>query len=205
MIIAVTNRLLCKDNFLERIEKICKAQPEAVILREKDLIEKNYETLAVDIKEICRKYNVNLFINSRINSAEKLEIKNIQLPFSDFIENRNNLESFNMIAVSIHSKNEAVRAEEYGASFLIAGHIFETDCKKNIPARGIKFLSEILNSVNIPVIAIGGINLSNIKKIKQTGAKGICVMSEFMTCHKPQDVVLEYKKLFVTFYHESKK
>lgn len=196
MIIAVTNRLLCKDNFLERIEKICKAQPEAVILREKDLIEKNYETLAVDIKEICRKYNVNLFINSRINSAEKLDIKNIQLPFSDFIENRNNLESFNMIAVSIHSKDEAVRAEEYGASFLIAGHIFETDCKKNIPARGIKFLNEILNSVNIPVIAIGGINLSNIKKIKQTGAKGICVMSEFMTCPNPKDIVLEFKHIF---------
>lgn len=205
MIIAVTNRLLCKDNFLTRIEEICKAKPYAVILREKDLSDDDYETLAVECQKICNEYNVTLFINSKIEIAKKLNIKNIQLSFADFIQNHNKLKDFNMIAVSVHSKDEAIKAYTLGASFLIAGHIFETDCKKEIAPRGLMFLKEIVNTVNIPVFAIGGITQLNIQDVKQNGAKGICIMSQLMTCPNPKNIILEYKKIFVTFCLESKK
>lgn len=205
MIIAVTNRLLCKNNFLNQLEQICLAEPYAVILREKDLTDDEYEMLALNCKKISDKYNVSLIINSKINIAEKLNIKNIQLSFTDFIQNQNKLKDFNMIAVSVHSKDEAIKACSLRASFLIAGHIFETDCKKGVVPRGLIFLKEIVNTVNIPVFAIGGISLSNVPEVKNTGANGICLMSQLMTCPNPQDIVLEYKKIFVTFCLESKK
>lgn len=196
MIIAVTNRLLCKDNFLARIEEICKAKPYAVILREKDLSDDNYETLAIECQKICDRYNVSLFINSKIEIAKKLNIKNIQLSFTDFIDNHDKLKKINMIGVSVHSKDEVIKAYKLGASFLIAGHIFETDCKKDISPRGVKFLKDMVDSVNIPVFAIGGITQSNIKDVKQNGAKGICIMSEFMTCPNPKKIILKYKVIF---------
>lgn len=195
MIIAVTNRILCKDNFLTHIEEICKAKPYAVILREKDLSDDDYETLAIECQKICNKHNVSLFINSKIEIAKKLNIKNIQLSFADFINNGNNLKYFDTIAVSVHSKDEAVKAYTLGASFLTAGHIFETNCKKDISPRGVKFLKDLVDSVNIPVFAIGGITLSNVPEVKNTGAKGICIMSQLMTCPNPKDIFLEYKKL----------
>lgn len=195
MIIAVTNRILCKDNFLTRIEEICKAKPYAVILREKDLSDDDYETLAIECQKICNKHNVSLFINSKIEIAKKLNIKNIQLSFADFIQNHNNLKDFNMIGISVHSKDEALKAYTLGSSFLIVGHIFETDCKKGIVPKGLMFLKEIVDAVNIPVFAIGGITLSNVPEVKNTGAKGICIMSQLMTCPNPKDIFLEYKKL----------
>jgi len=196
MIIAVTNRLLCKNNFLNQLEKICQAKPYGIILREKDLTDNEYEMLALNCKKISDKYNVSLFINSKINIAKKLNIKNIQLPFTDFIQNYNKLKIFNKIAVSIHSKDEAIKACQLGASFLIAGHIFETDCKKGFVPKGLIFLKEAVNSVNIPVFAIGGINLSNASEVQQAGAKGICLMSQLMTCSNPKDIVLEFKNIF---------
>jgi thiamine-phosphate pyrophosphorylase len=205
MIIAVTNRLLCKNNFLNQLEKICQAKPYGIILREKDLTDNEYEILALNCKKICDSYNVSLFINSKINIAEKLNIKNIQLPFTDFIQNQNKLKDFSMIAVSVHSKDEAIKACCVGASFLIAGHIFETDCKKGFVPKGLIFLKEAVNSVNIPVFAIGGITQLKVKDVTKVKAKGICVMSQLMTCPNPKDIILEYKKIFVTFCLESKK
>ena len=196
MIIAVTNRLLCKNNFLNQLEQICQAEPYGIILREKDLTDNEYEMLALNCKKICDSYNVSLFINSKINIAEKLNIKNIQLSFTDFIQQHNKLKDFNMIAVSVHSKAEAIKACCLGASFLIAGHIFETDCKKGFVPKGLIFLKEAVNSVNIPVFAIGGINLSNASEVQQAGAKGICLMSQLMTCSNPKDIVLEFKNIF---------
>lgn len=196
MIIAVTNRLLCKNNFLNQLEQICQAEPYCIILREKDLTDNEYEMLVLNCKKICDKYNVSLFINSKINIAEKLNIKNIQLSFTDFIQNQNKLKDFNMIAVSVHSKDEAIKACYLGASFLIAGHVFETDCKKDIRPRGVKFLKEIVNTVNIPVFAIGGITQLKVKDVTKVKAKGICVMSQLMTCSNPKDIVLEFKNIF---------
>ena len=60
-----------------------------------------------------------------------------------------------------------------------AGHIFATDCKKDLPPRGLEFLKEVCNSVTIPVYAIGGIKLSDVQMDEIT--KGGCIMSGMMS------------------------
>lgn len=196
MIIAVTNRLLCKDNFLNQLEQICKAEPYAIILREKDLPDCDYENLAGYVKKICADYNVSFFINSKFKIAKKMHVKKIQLSYHDYMANCGKLKYFDTVAVSVHSIQEAQKAALYGASFLIAGHIFETTCKKNTAPRGIEFLRKIAEIVNIPVIAIGGIKQSNVKEIKQAGAKGICLMSSLMLSEKPKELISQYKQIF---------
>ena len=183
--ICVTNRLLCKNNFLEQIEKICKEKVYAVILREKDLDDESYEKLFVDCNEICKKYNIPLFVNNKIDVATKLNCENIQLSYDDFLKNPDKLHLFDTVAVSVHSLSEALVLQKYVDEtnkkvFIIAGHIFETDCKKGLIPKGIEFLKEICDNVEIPVFAIGGINDKTIKQLQNINIEGVCVMSGFM-------------------------
>jgi thiamine-phosphate pyrophosphorylase len=82
----------------------------------------------------------------------------------------------------VHTVSEAKEAQELGADYLIAGHIFPTDCKKGVAARGLIFLEVVCDSVTVPVFAIGGITEERKEAVLSTGAKGICQMSEAMTC-----------------------
>lgn len=89
---------------------------------------------------------------------------------------------FPVLGTSVHSAAEAVEAEALGASYLTAGHIYATDCKKGLPPRGLHFLKEVCQSVSIPVYAIGGIKLDGkqLEEVMQYGAEGGCVMSGMM-------------------------
>lgn len=181
MIIAVTNRKLCSVNFLERIELIAKHKPHMIILREKDMDFDSYTNLAEQVYSICQRYNVTMAVNSGIDTAEKLGIKNIHVPVK-MLEENPDLSSRFITGVSVHSVNEAENACKLGAKYLIAGHIFATDCKKGLEPRGLEYLSGIVRASDIPVFAIGGIKRENIGLVLDTGADGFCVMSELMKC-----------------------
>lgn len=196
MLYVVTSSLLFRDNFrdsfIERLENIISAKPDRIILREKHLSEKEYFELAEKCKDICNKYNVEFSVNSFVSTAEKLSA-DLHIPIKVLEENPVLSKKFNKLGVSVHSIDEAVKAEKLGADYIIAGHIFSTDCKKGLLPRGTDFLRDVCRSVKIPVFAIGGITLSKIDEIKSCGAAGVCVMSHFMTC----DNVFEEVKKFI--------
>ena len=84
----------------------------------------------------------------------------------------------------LHSVEEAVEAQNLGASYITAGHIYATDCKKGLAPRGLEFLKEVCDSVTIPVYAIGGIDVDGTRRdeVKMCGAAGSCIMSGMMSC-----------------------
>ena len=90
------------------------------------------------------------------------------------------LKHFNIIGASTHSLEDAKIAEKLGATYITASHIFATDCKKGLEPRGLDFLKNICDNVNIPVFALGGINEDNSKYCYENGAKGVCMMSQAM-------------------------
>ncbi len=182
-IICITNRNLCKDDFLVRIENIAKAKPKAIILREKDLSESEYTALAEKVMKICRQYNIKCILHSFADAAISLKCDSIHLPmhFLLNIENEKKM-MFKNIGTSCHSVEDAISAEKLGCTYIIAGHIFETDCKKGVAPRGLEFLKNICGKVHIPVYAIGGIGHKNFSEVIKAGAKGGCVMSGLMQC-----------------------
>lgn len=186
-IVCVTNSTLCRDDFFTRLEMICKGGISRIILREKLLNNSEYAELFKKANKICKSYNIPLFAHGSIETAATLNTPNIHLPYSVFKDNSDTLsrDNFDIIGTSIHSVSEAMNAEKSGADYITAGHIFETDCKKGLPARGLEFLSEICESVNIPVYAIGGITPSNISLVKNCGASGVCIMSALMKNENP--------------------
>ncbi len=84
------------------------------------------------------------------------------------------------IGVSTHSLGEAQEAEQKGADFVVFGPVFETESKKIYgPPVGTKALGEVAARVSIPVLALGGINLSNFRQTLDCGAAGIAGISLF--------------------------
>ena len=187
-VIAVTNRRLSQRPFLEQIKRVCQLRPEAVILREKDLSETEYAKLAEEVYNITTSYDVRLIIHTYINVAKELGINTVHMSLhnmreyrKEFIDNVNKINNIKT-GCSIHSVEEAVEARNMGASYITAGHVYATDCKKGLAPRGLDFLKNVCDSVDIPVYAIGGINIDDgrRKEVKKYGAAGRCIMSGMM-------------------------
>lgn len=188
-IVCVTNRKLVKayeENgsflpFLEKIKEAAKKKPAFIILREKDLSPDDYKELAKKVFEICDGEKLSCVLHYFYREAIELGAKKIHLPLhilEDMTEDEK--KCFDVIGASTHSVKDARRAKELGASYITAGHVFATDCKKGLAPRGLQFLADVCDSVDIDVYAIGGISENNMKQCIGRGAKGVCMMSGFM-------------------------
>lgn len=174
-IICVTNRKLCPIPLDEQLELLAKKGISRVILREKDLPDEEYAALA---KRVLGVPKIELFIHNFPSVAQELSVKKIHLPLAKLTQEI--CAEFETVGASVHSVEEAVLAEKFGAAYVTAGHIFATDCKKGVPPRGLEFLENVCKSVKIPVYAIGGITRENMRLALETGAAGVCVMSGLM-------------------------
>lgn len=188
-VFCVTNRRLCRNDFLTQIESICMGGIDRIILREKDLSKSEYEQLAEKVLKITQSCGVPLSVQNFPDIAMKLKC-DLHLPYGVFCESG----AVNA-GVSVHSADEARSLSHKKPLYMIAGHIFETDCKKGLAPRGTQFLSEICREANAPVYAIGGINADNVVKIAETGADGVCVMSSLMTADDPSALIKSLKKI----------
>jgi len=168
--------------FLAQVEIIAATNVSAIVLREKDLEETVYEALAKDCITLCTHYNKKLILHSFLESAHRLNLPYIQLSLSQLETYRKAglLSDFAQIGTSVHSVDDVRLAEKLGADYVFAGNIFETDCKKGLPGRGLEFLENVCKEVDIPVYAIGGITAEKMPQILGTGAAGGCMMSGFM-------------------------
>ena len=193
-ILCVTDRTLCGENFLCHIEKIAKAQPKGIILREKDLSADDYKLLADDVMNICKKYGMRCILHNFADIAIELKADAVHVPLH-ILKGMGNAEKsqFSILGASCHSVEDAVKAESLGCTYITAGHIFDTECKKGAPGRGLEFLKNICGRVSIPVYAIGGINKTNYADVRGAGARGACLMSGIMRCDDVMGYLEEFK------------
>jgi thiamine-phosphate pyrophosphorylase len=192
MLIYVTNRHLCREQFLDRIEKLACGEPHAIILREKDLSPDQYAQLATEVRDLCLIHGVTLIINKHYDIAVKLGVTHVQLTLADFRQYHDRLNDL-VIGVSVHSMSQAREAWTLGANYLIAGHIFQTDCKKICLPGGSDSWKKYAKQFQ-SCMAIGGINTDSAGDVLRAGAKGICLMSEAMTTTHPSELTEYYKQ-----------
>lgn len=195
MVICVTNRTLCKEDFLKRITSICKAGPKFIILREKNLDLKDYTQLAAQCLAICKTYDIQLVLHTYIQAALELGVKAIHLPLPILKQKSNQLDAFTIIGTSVHAVEEVALAQQLGATYLIAGHIFQTDCKADLKPRGISFFKKVQSASHIPVYPIGGIHKDTAQEIVNAGATDFCIMSELMTCNYVEQNIKMYHQI----------
>ncbi|MCU6784403.1 thiamine phosphate synthase [Anthropogastromicrobium aceti] len=187
--IVITNRHLVQGDFLKQLEKVTKLHPHALILREKDLTDDAYESLAKKVFDLCKREDITFFLHTKIEIARKIGCQNIHLSIPVLkglseTEKKALTEDFCEISISCHSMEDVEIAMVGGATQIILGTIFETECKKGVLGKGVEFVREICQKCPLPVYAIGGMNLQRLPLVIDAGAAGCCMMSGFMQTTK---------------------
>ena len=187
--IVITNRHLVQGDFLKQLEKVTKLHPHALILREKDLTDDAYESLAKKVFDLCKREDITFFLHTKIEIARKIGCQNIHLSIPVLkglseTEKKALTEDFCEISISCHSMADVEIAMAGGATQIILGTIFETECKKGVLGKGVEFVREICQKCPLPVYAIGGMNLQRLPLVIDAGAAGCCMMSGFMQTTK---------------------
>jgi thiamine-phosphate pyrophosphorylase len=129
--------------------------------------------------EICEKHGTELYLHKYLRAAQVLNHKKIHLPLGD-LEHLAPLPEGYQYGTSVHSVADAAKAQQLRVSWMFAGNVYETDCKKGLPGRGLDFLTAVCRESGVPVYGIGGITPERLPEIMAAGASGGCMMSGFM-------------------------
>jgi len=176
----VTDRnILAGRDLLKSIEEAIDGGATLVQLREKDVSTLEFLNIALKVKAITDKHNIPLIINDRLDIALAADAAGLHIGQEDLPLKiaRKLLGYTKIIGVSTSNVNEAIEAENGGADYIGVGAMFPTDTKKDADSVTLEELHRIKNSISIPVVAIGGINKSNIKSVINAGADGAAVIS----------------------------
>lgn len=180
LLYAVTDRSWLNGKSLyEQVEQALKGGVSFVQLREKNLNTEAFLQEAIQIQSLCRTYGVPFVINDNIDIALAMNADGVHVGQKDMEVSkvRAKLGPGKLIGVSAQTVEQAVKAEKEGASYLGVGAVFATDSKLDAIEVSHETLKEICKSVEIPVVAIGGINKENIKELSESGICGVAVIS----------------------------
>ena len=154
----------------------------------------------IDIVEDARKiklaiqgHNIPFLINNRADIALEVDTDGVHIGQKDIsiYTAKKILGKNKLIGISVHSVKEAVLAEKEGANYLSFGSIFPSKTKKSV-VRPLSILKEIKKAVQIPVFAIGGITLENMRRVIKEGIDGICVSGDILQREDIEKRVREY-------------
>lgn len=174
------------SEFLDIIEQSILGGVSLVQLREKTKSTLDFFNLACDVKKITKKYDVPLIINDRIDIALAVDAEGVHIGQDDMPASiAREILGDKIIGVSASNLEEAIRAEEDSADYIGVGAIFTTQTKDDAKNVSITELKNITKNVNIPIVAIGGINKSNVDNLLYTGIDGISVVSAIMNSDNP--------------------
>lgn len=180
LLYAITDRSwLCGDTLKSQIEKALKGGATIIQLREKNLSYQEFLQEAIEIKELCKSYNVPLIINDNVDIALKSGADGVHIGQSDMVAKkaREVLGKDKIIGVTAKTVQQAKLAEKMGADYLGTGAVFSTSSKSDAKEIDHRVFREICNTVNIPVVAIGGITYENVDTLKGYGMSGVAVIS----------------------------
>ncbi len=168
-----------KNELYSKVEKALEGGITILQLREKNLSEDEFVQEAIEIRELCHKYNVPLIINDNVDVAIKAKADGVHVGITDtpVCEIRKKVDSDFIIGATAKTVEQATSAMEQGADYLGVGAVFPSPTKANAVRITNEMLNEICSSVSIPCVAIGGISLDNIDELKGSNINGVAVVS----------------------------
>lgn len=180
LLYAVTDQAwVGKQTLLEQIEDALKGGATIVQLREKKMDEDSFVEEAVQVRDLCHKYNVPLIINDNVDVALKSKADGVHVGIEDVpvSEIRKRVPADFIIGATCKTVEQAKVAEAAGADYMGVGAVFPSPTKTNAVRITNEQLREIVSSVSIPAVAIGGISYENVCEIKGSSVSGVAVVS----------------------------
>ena len=198
LLYAVTDRRWSEGTTLyEQVEQALQGGVSTLQLREKNLGDEEFLKEAIEIKELCKKYDVPLIINDNVEVAIKCGADGVHVGQEDMEASkvREKVGPDMIIGVSAHNVEEARRAVSNGADYLGVGAVFSTSTKDDVDVLKKETLKDICLAVDVPVVAIGGINQDNILELKGTGVDGVAVVSAIFSSENIVETCKKLRKL----------
>lgn len=185
-----------ESEFLNILEASLKAKIDILQLREKNLSTLEFYKLALKVKTLCEKYNAAFVINDRIDivmavNADGVHIGQKDMPLK---KARELLGEDKIIGLTINHKSELANTQ--GATYLGVGAVFATPSKQDCAILGIDGLKEISNLSTLPIVAIGGIDETNLNLLKDCNIQGIAVIRAIMQASDPYMATLNLRSNF---------
>ena len=176
------------------IEQALRAGARAVQLRELDLDTRAMLALAEELLPIVHRHRAALFINDRIDVALALDADGVHLRATSLPVRvaRGLVGARRLLGVSVHSADEAARAESEGADFAVLGPIYETASKREYgPPVGLQAVEEASRRCRIPIFGIGGVTPARASDVRRAGAHGVAVISSVLAAASVGSAVRE--------------
>ncbi|NLL37000.1 MAG: thiamine phosphate synthase [Fretibacterium sp.] len=180
LLYAITDRRWTgKQSLYEQVESALKGGSTGVQLREKELDNDEFLEEALKISALCKQYGVPFFINDNVEIAVRCKADGVHVGQEDMVVEQVRQKAGNemMIGVSAHSVEEALEAVKKGADYLGVGAMFSTSTKTDVDILSKEILQDICIAVDVPVVAIGGIDKTNISQLSGTGVDGVALVS----------------------------
>lgn len=177
---AVTDRAwVGRQTLYQQVESALKGGVTCVQLREKELDEEAFLKEAFELHDLCKKYNVPFFINDNVDIAIRCHAEGIHVGQEDMAaaQVRQRVGDEMMIGVSVHSVEEALEAVRHGADCLGVGAAFSTHTKEDVDVLPEGMMKAICDAVDIPVVAIGGVNAATMPRLSELNVDGAAVVS----------------------------
>ena len=194
LVYAITDRNWTGTQTLEQqVDDVLKNGATFLQIREKNMPHDELVKEAICIKEIAAKYNVPVVIDDDIYAVMESGVDGVHIGQNDmdYVEARKLLGDNKIIGMTAPSVSLAKKAEKLGADYIGAGAVFSTNTKKDTKPLELSTLKEICNSVSIPVVAIGGIDHSNVRELKGTDIDGVAVISALFGASDPGEATRE--------------
>ena len=193
-------KLIPRDRFIERVEKVIRGGAKIIQLREKGTPEDEIIRLGKVLLEITRRYGIPLIINDSPELAEKIGADGVHLGKDDteISEARKILGDEAIIGVSCYGEIErGLKAEREGADYLAFGTPFFTPTKPDRKPTPFEILKEAKRRIKtIPLFAIGGITKENAKSVLETGVDGIAVITAVFSSPNPEEAARNLADFF---------
>lgn len=180
-LIVITDKRL-KPNVVKSVEEALQGGAPAIQLRLKESPTIEMVEIGREVRRLTREYGALYFVNDRVDVALATDADGVQLGVEDMPIRivRERLAPHLIVGASVHSVEEALRAQREGAHFLGAGSVYPTSTKPGAKVIGLEGLREIVMSVGLPVVAIGGITAERVPEVIEAGAVGVAVVSAVM-------------------------
>ena len=180
LLYAVTDRAWTgRQSLYQQVEAALKGGVTCVQLREKELDEAKFLQEAKELCALCRRYGVPFIVNDNVDIAIACKADGIHVGQEDMAagEVRRRAGEDMNLGVSVHTAEEARQAVRDGADYLGLGAVFPTSTKTDAKPMTKETLQAICDAVEIPVVAIGGINRDNLLNLAGSGVDGVALVS----------------------------
>jgi len=199
LLYAVTDQMWLKkgETLADVVEAVLKNGATFLQIREKDLAADAFEAEAEKLKTLCAQHRVPFVVNDSVEIALQCDADGVHVGQSDIKgrDIRAMIGPDKILGISAGTVEEAIAAEKAGADYLGVGAIFATSTKKNARSMTMEQLKEIVSSVSIPVVAIGGISAKNILQLCNSGVDGVAVVSAIFAAEDPGKATADLLKL----------